>query len=236
MLIAFYLTSVKLQLNSLPNYCLNRLSLNNLRNYSTLLGDKINSSYAYSSIIVTQPPFESYPGDILIQYNSTSNKSYPDIRAKICDGFLKCQPEFIIKNGESTINNYNRWGDYSEIAMANRSNYTEFILTSSYGKNSIRQSYMTSFSKLNADSGSILSLIEHKKQPYNYNENMIFNTDNESEIEIRLNNKIIIDGISNKGLNGFIYNTKYLSKGDYTILITDTETKKTLKERKFQIR
>ena len=118
---------------------INVMDLSNLTIQSKLLGDNVNHSYAFPSIGLISNQGEAV--SLFVLYNGTSDNSFPDIRYKACDINLSCSQEFLLRGGESTINNYERWGDYSGTSK-NRIKKGELWLSSTYGKNSTRQTFL----------------------------------------------------------------------------------------------
>jgi hypothetical protein len=200
----------------------NILDIQTLQNRSTLIGDNANYSYAYPSLNIFSEENESTT--VLLQYNATSNQSYPEIRCKTCDDNFNCSQELVVKAGESIINNFDRWGDYSGIAK-NHTNKNQLWLSSSYGKNDRRQTYIANIVASNQPSVPTDSL--KFKQLYSA-KSINFNLTTKSDIRVVLKsaNKqtTIFEGRAEKGDNLFEIFTNKLRKGDYTIEVLKKST------------
>lgn len=201
----------------------NVLDVPHLVNKSILIGDKLNMSYAYPSLHILSEEHET--STVLIQYNSTSNESYPDIRCKTCDENLNCSQELVIKAGESTINNYDRWGDYSTVAKDQSRKY-QLWLSSCYGKNRTRQTYIANLVSFNEPLVAIDTIIA--KQRFSSTE-INFNLKTASEIQVMLKSDSgttnIFEGKAPKGENLFEIFTHELKKGNYTIEVINKNSK-----------
>ncbi len=210
----------------------NILDLPTLQNKSTLIGDKDNFSYAYPSMHFFSQQNET--PTVLIQYNGTSNQSYPDIRCKTCDDNFNCSEEILVKQGESTINNYDRWGDYSGVSKNQTNNYNLW-LTSSYGKNQKRQTYLANVVAFNQPSVPDDAL---QFNQLNTTSSIGFNLPAKSDIQVLLKaagkTTTIFDGKAEKGDNLFEIFTNDLKKGDYTIEIIKKASNIKLNETTFQ--
>ncbi|MBP6389264.1 MAG: hypothetical protein KA175_08920 [Flavobacteriales bacterium] len=132
---------------------LNVLEFPNLKNTSVLIGDDRNTSYAYPSIQLVKPngqaPF------IFVQYNTTSNTSFPSIRCKACDLSLNCSDERTIKDGDGVILGYDRWGDYSTVSRCASAGEFAYAV-SSYGKrDGTRQTWMSLIAPIGAPAPAV---------------------------------------------------------------------------------
>ena len=122
------------------------LDLATLTNRSKLLGDNPNSSYAYPSVMLISEKGEQL--NIAVQYNSASNKSYPDIRYKICDETLNCSGEIVIRKGDNIIGGYERWGDYSSIAKDHSAKNNVWMTSGHANRAGIRQTCITNLAPM----------------------------------------------------------------------------------------
>lgn len=193
---------------------LNVLHVPTLTNNSMLLGDNVNSSYAYPSVHVLSNKGEQ---DLLaVLFNASSRDSFPDIRLKTCDASLACSQELKLKNGESTIDGFDRWGDYSGIAK-NKVKKSQLWLTSSYGKNNTRQSYI---SNIGLSDEQIPTLGKSIEIPV---ERLRFRVDAEIKLKVRVrrDGKEIAsyDQTATVGENIFQVVTQNFPKGIYQIEI-----------------
>lgn len=209
----------------------NVLDVPSLQNSSTLIGDNVNMSYAYPSLQMFSE--ENETPTVLILYNGTSNQSYPDIRCKTCDEHFNCSQETVVKSGESTINNYDRWGDYSGVTK-NKTHKYQLWISSSYGKNQTRQTYVAnivSFNQPAIPTDSLLSTQLYSSSTVN------FNLTSATDIQVLLKTEgaatIIFEGKAEKGDNIFEIYTQELKKGDYTIEVVKKTSNKTLKTSTF---
>jgi len=210
----------------------NILDIPTLQNKSTLIGDKDNYSYAYPSLNLFS--HENETPTVLIQYNGTSNKSYPDIRCKTCDENFNCSQEIVVKAGESTINNSDRWGDYSGVAKNQTKKY-QLWLSSSYGKNQRRQTYVANIVSFNQPSIPEDSLLLNQLSSTS---SVSFNLLATSDIQVLLKTAgvttTIFEGKAEKGDNLFEIFTNDLKKGDYTIEVVKKSSNKKLNTTTFQ--
>jgi len=211
----------------------NILYVSNLQNKSSFIGDKPNYSYAYPSLHFFSEENES--PIVLIQYNGTSNQSYPDIRCITCDDNFNCSQEVVVKAGESTINNFDRWGDYTGVSK-NQNNKHQLWLSSSYGKNNRRQTYIAKIIPFNQPlipNDSLLNI------QLTSTTSIMFNLNGAKEIQVLLKTagttSIIFEGIAEKGENVFEIFTGDLKKGDYTIEIQKKSSNKKLNIKEIQI-
>ncbi|MDO1449180.1 hypothetical protein Q0590_23085 [Rhodocytophaga aerolata] len=210
----------------------NILDIPTLQNKSILIGDKSNVSYAYPSLHMFSDENESTT--VMIQYNGTSNQSYPDIRCKTCDDNFNCSQEAIIKTGESIINGYDRWGDYS--CVSKKQNLKNNLwLSSSYGKNQERQTYISnivSFTQPAIPADTILANQLYSPATVN------FSLASEANIQVLLKTaektQIIFDGKAAKGENQFQINTKELPEGNYTIEVVRKNLNRKLNSTTFE--
>jgi hypothetical protein len=208
----------------------NILDISTLTTKSELIGDELNTSYAFPSLnLITT---ENDKPLIILQYNGTSNNSYPDIRCKACDDDFNCSEEVIIKSGESLITNSGRWGDYSCIARNYDKN--QIWLSSSYGKNQISQTNISCITALldqnvSRDTFPIVLRSDSK--------NIDFTIDVESEIRVMLSSDryktTIYEGKAQKGMNKLEIITDDLDKGNYRIDIINSKNGKSIARSEF---
>lgn len=210
----------------------NVLDIPTLQNKSTLIGDKDNFSYAYPSLHFFSQ--ENETPTVLIQYNGTSNQSYPDIRCKTCDDNFNCSEEIVVKAGESTINNYDRWGDYSGVAK-NQTHKYQLWLSSSYGKSKRRQTYVANIVAFNQPTIPEDSLLFNQLSSTS---SVKFNLSAASDIQVLLKTAgqttTIFEGKAEKGDNIFEIFTNDLKKGDYTIEVVKIKSNKKLNTTTFK--
>ncbi len=210
---------------------LNVLELPSLKNKSKLIGDQLNYSYAYPSVAAISEKNE--PIRFIIQYNGTSNQSFPDIRYKLCDNSFTESGEMILKDGENIIEGYDRWGDYTTISK-NFFSKNDIWLTSSYGsKAGIRQTVINNLVlDKQVDSTELQKLINNKS--------FTFQIGNKKRIEVFLNSasemKKIFDGTVWKGARSLNIITDNLGKGNYNLKIVDKNTKHIINQYAFVIK
>tara|TARA_R110000868_G_scaffold45485_3_gene151030 strand:+ start:7630 stop:9495 length:1866 start_codon:yes stop_codon:yes gene_type:complete len=211
----------------------NILNLETLVNKSILIGDSDFHSYAYPSLHFLSS--ENEQTNVVIQYNGTSNITYPDIRAITCDEELNCSDEIIVKKGSSTIDVYDRWGDYSEISK-NHNNDKELYFVSSYGKGKKRQSFIGKIIPKEYEV-SLLDSIYYTAARTSIDLN--FNLKSDKDIQVILNNNgllsTIYDGKANEGDNVFKIDTGNLEKGNYTMEVVKKNSTKIFGEVDFTI-
>ncbi|WP_108807544.1 hypothetical protein [Aquimarina spinulae] len=219
--------------NNFSRINFNVLDLNSLSNRSVLIGENLNTSYAYPSIHFLSD--ENEVPNILIQYNSASRQSYPDIRATTCDDLVNCSEEVVLKKGESTIDFNNRWGDYTTVTK-NFKTSNELYIVSSYGKSRLRQSFIGKVVTPNYDFGFIDTIYP---EDLNSEVNLGFELRKEKNIEVFLRRgediTKIYEGLASEGENQFQINTNKLKKGDYTLEVLKKNSSKTLNEINFVI-
>jgi hypothetical protein len=212
----------------------NVLDVPSLSNESKLLGDRVNTSYCYPSLHMLSDEGEN--PTVLIQYNGTSNTAYPDIRCKACDANLDCSKEIVIKAGESTINNYDRWGDYSGVAK-NHVNRRQLWLSSSYGKNYSRQTYVSNIVSFDEPSIPMDSL---GSGPIYSLSSIDFTANKQTDIKVVLKSdgilKTIYEGKAEKGENIFEFQTANLDEGKYSVDIFTKDSNKLIEGTTFEVR
>lgn len=210
---------------------LNLLNLATLTNKSKLLGDNLNSSYAYPSVMPISEKGEQL--NIVLQYNSASNNSYPDIRYKVCDDTLNCSGEILIRKGDNIIGFYDRWGDYSAITKDHAAKNNVWMTSCYANRAGIRQTCITNLAPL----GEITNIDIFKTGS---SQNVNFKVAGKTSIEAFLKKdgktlKKVFEGFAWPGKRALNVITEEMEAGKYILEVRDKLSNQIIKKQFFII-
>jgi len=215
----------------------NRLTINNLTNQSSTLGQKGVSDFSYPSVA----SFSTSSSDksVIIGFLRSSSAFFPEVRVVNCDDNMEWSNTVLVKAGETfidfTTDTDERWGDYTGIARKHNSTIQRAWLAGSYGANITSQNINNTFKTRIAEVFSSTTTSVNENQIQNkisvypnpsYNLiNIEFSLLKAEKITIKILDqsgkvvKLLYEDIGRPGVNKLVFNKGALSKGVYYINI-----------------